>query len=304
MTGHPVQVGTEASRIADTDRSVGVVGPGRVGAVLAAALASAGTRVVGWSGRESTRPAGALPEVPRLALSALVGACDVVLLAVRDDQLPAVVADLAALTPPRRPSGRRRVAWHVSGRFGIAVLAPLARAIWSPVAAAPAMTFTGAPGDVGRLPGSRWAVTGEPEGLAVVVNLIEGIGAVWQPVEEADRTLLHAALSLASNHLGTLERAAAELLRGIGIADPNAFLRPLAQAALDDAWSAEPRFTGPVSRADSAAVTEHLRAIPDPATARLYAAVTQATTAQALAAGVVDTDQASDLLAASAPEGR
>jgi predicted short-subunit dehydrogenase-like oxidoreductase (DUF2520 family) len=165
------------------------------------------------------------------------------------------------------------------------------------------MTFTGAAGDLARLPGSRWAVTGEPDGRAVVAELIAGLGGVTEVVEEADRTLLHAALSLASNHLGTLERAAADLLRGIGIADPTAFLRPLAQAALTDAWSDPPRFTGPVSRGDSSAVREHLQAISridDGSTARLYAAVTRATTAQALAAGVVTTGLAEALAAATA----
>ncbi len=165
------------------------------------------------------------------------------------------------------------------------------------------MTFTGEPGDLDRIAGSRWAVTGDAEGLAVVGDLIDGLGGVTVPVAEADRTLLHAALSLASNHLATIQRAAAELLRGIGIDDPTAFLRPLAQAALADAWAAEPRFTGPVSRGDSAAVSEHLRVIiEDAPTARLYAALTQATTAQALAAGVLSTEQAEAIVSATAGE--
>lgn len=305
-----MRAGAEASRIAEM--SVGVVGPGRVGAVLAAALASAGTRVTGWSGRESTRPAAAMPLSSRLALADLVAASDVLLIAVRDDQIPKVVEDLAGLKPQRLPSGRRRIAWHLSGRFGVGVLAPLAAAgLWSAVAAAPAMTFTGEPTDLRRLPGSRWAVTGDDDGLVLAVHevgdLIARLGGVTVPVEEADRTVLHTALSLGSNHLGTLQRAAAALLRGIGIADPTAFLRPLAQAALADAWDVEPRFTGPVSRGDSAVVSEHLRAIrgvDDGLTARLYAAVTQATTAQALAAGVLSPDQADAIVSATAGEDR
>jgi predicted short-subunit dehydrogenase-like oxidoreductase (DUF2520 family) len=286
---------------------VGVVGPGRVGAVLAAALAGAGTGVSGWSGRESTRPAAALPAVPRLNLPDLVASSDVVLVAVRDDQLAGVVAELAGLEPPPLPSGRRRIAWHVSGRFGTGVLAPLtATGHWWVVAAAPAMTFTGEPADVVRLAGSRWAVTGDPVGLARISGLIGRTGGITQAVDEGDRTRMHAALSIASNHLGTLQRCAADLLRTIGITDPTAFLRPLAQAALDDAWSAEPRFTGPVSRGDAAAVRDHLRAIrgvDDGSVARLYAAVTRATTTQALGAGVLDSEQAAAVISAAAGEG-
>ena len=226
------------------------------------------------------------------------------LLAVGDEQIPRVVEELATVKSPRLPRGRPRIAWHVSGRLGVDVLAPLvAGGHWSAVAAAPAMTFTGEPGDLDRIAGSRWAVTGDAEGLAVVVDLIDSLGGVAVPVEEADRTLLHAALSLASNHLATIQRAAAELLRGIGIDDPRAFLRPLAQAALADAWGAEPRFTGPVSRGDSAAVSEHLRVIiQDAPTAKLYAVLTQATTAQALAAGVLSTEQAEAIVSATAGE--
>lgn len=167
------------------------------------------------------------------------------------------------------------------------------------------MTFTGEAADLRRLSGSRWAATGDGNGLATVSELIACLGGVTEAVEEADRALLHAALSLASNHLGTLQRAAADLLRGIGIADPTSFLRPLAQAALADAWSADPRFTGPVSRGDSAAVSEHLRAlrrVEGGSTARLYAAATKVTTAQALAAGVLSSEQAAAIDLSSAGE--
>jgi predicted short-subunit dehydrogenase-like oxidoreductase (DUF2520 family) len=235
-----------------------------------------------------------------------VASSDVVLIAVRDDQLPVVAEQLAGLRPLPPPAGGRRIAWHVSGRFGVGVLAPLAAGgDWSRVAAAPAMTFTGDAADLGRLVGSRWAITGEDDGLRVVDGLIVGLGGVTESVDEAGRTLLHAALSLGSNHLGTLQRAAAGLLRGIGITDPTAFLRPLAQAALADAWSAQPRFTGPVSRGDSAAVSEHLRAIrhlDDGSIARLYAAVALATTAQAEAAGVLTSEQAAAIVSATAGE--
>jgi predicted short-subunit dehydrogenase-like oxidoreductase (DUF2520 family) len=291
--------GAEASRIARAEVSVGLVGPGRVGAVLAASLTAASVGVTGWTGRPGTRPFGALPALPRLDLEDLVDHSEVILLAVRDDQLPVLADQIARLRPPPLDAGRRRIAWHVSGRFGLEVLSPLAADDrWWRVAAAPAMTFSGAPADVDRLVGSRWVLTGDVDGATVVADLITRVGGSAEPVSEGERALFHAALSLASNHLGTLQRAAADLLRAAGVDDPAGFLRPLAEAALADAWSEQPRFTGPVSRGDAGAVAMHLRAIDAvdsrdaQGTGPFYAALTTATTDQALAAGVITTAEA------------
>jgi len=84
---------------ADPSRlTVGVIGAGRVGSVLGAALARAGHRVVAASGvsRESvTRAATLLPGVPLRPADEVVAAASLVLLAVPDDVLGPLVAGLA-----------------------------------------------------------------------------------------------------------------------------------------------------------------------------------------------------------------
>ncbi|GAB3951323.1 hypothetical protein GCM10027614_53130 [Micromonospora vulcania] len=139
--------------------TVGVVGAGRVGAVLGAAFAAAGHRVVavaGGSGASRARLALLLPEVPRRPVAAVArAATDLLLLAVPDDALAGVVADLAdsgALRPGQ-------VVAHTSGAHGLAVLAPAAAVGARPLALHPAMTFTGTPDDLARLAGISYGVT-------------------------------------------------------------------------------------------------------------------------------------------------
>ena len=87
---------------------VGVVGAGRVGAVLGAALAAAGHDVVaaaGVSAASAERAARLLPGVPLLPADEVVAASDLVVLAVPDDTLAG---------PGRRAGRDRRLARRAS----------------------------------------------------------------------------------------------------------------------------------------------------------------------------------------------
>src|SRR5690348_1658263 len=78
---------------------VGVVGAGRVGAVLGAALQRVGHRVVAVSGVSEVsrdRAARLLPGAPVLDPADVVRRAELVLLAVPDDSLTGLVAGLAA----------------------------------------------------------------------------------------------------------------------------------------------------------------------------------------------------------------
>src|SRR5512132_168595 len=94
---------------------VGIVGAGRVGAVLGAALAAAGHDVVaaaGLSAASAERAARLLPGVPLLPT-------DLVVVAVPDDTLPGLVTGLAETGLWRRG----QLTFHTSGAHGLAVLA-------------------------------------------------------------------------------------------------------------------------------------------------------------------------------------
>ena len=138
--------------------AVGVVSAGRVGAVVGAALAAAGHRVVAASGvsRASVNRAEALlPGVPLVPPDEAATGADLVLLAVPDDVLPGLVRGLAA-SGCFRPG---QIVVHTSGAQGVAVLDPAVVHGVLPLALHPVMTFTGRVEDVARLAGASVAVT-------------------------------------------------------------------------------------------------------------------------------------------------
>ena len=270
-----------------TKTRVGVVGAGRVGAVLAAALRAAGHEVAAVAGESSasrTRIETLLPGVPVDKPSAVARACDLLLLTVPDDMLGNVVAMLSA-SGAIRP-GQRVV--HTSGKHGLAVLEPAAELGAEVLAMHPAMTFTGTDVDLGRLPGCVYGVTATLETHELAQQLVADLGGtiVWVP--EDRRTLYHAGLAHGANHLVTLVTQAMDLLRASGAEDPASTLRPLLNAALDNALSyGSAALTGPVVRGDVETVRAHLAdiAASSPETLESYVVMARATANRAVLDG-------------------
>ena len=258
---------------------VGVIGAGRVGAVLAARLRQAGHEIVSAAGESDAsrrRIADLLPGVPTAKPTAVARSCDVLLLTVPDDMLDNVVAMLSA-------SGAIRPGQHVvhtSGRHGLAVLEPAAARGALPVACHPAMTFTGTALDLDRLAGCVFGVTAHEEQRDFTERLVADLGgrAMWVP--EGKRTTYHAALAHGANHLVTLVAQAMELLGSAGADDPAGTLRPLLTAALDNALDqGDAALTGPIVRGDAETVRGHLAelAANEPDTLPSYVAMARAT---------------------------
>jgi len=278
--------------------TVGLLGAGRVGAVLGAALVRAGHSVTAASGvsRASRRRAERLlPGVPLLPPDEVVGAAELVLLGVPDDRLGGLVEGLAA-SEAWRPG---QLVAHVSGAHGLAVLAPAAAAGALPLALHPSMTFTDRPEDVDRVVGVCFGVTA-PEGLRPVAEaLVVEMGGepVW--IADSARPLYHAALAIGANHLVALVAEAADLLRLAGVAEPGRVLGPLLGAALDNALrSGDAALTGPVARGDAGTVARHLDTLEEraPAAVTAYTAMARRAAERARAAGLLSPADAGPVL--------
>lgn len=285
---------------------VGVVGAGRVGAVLGAALRRAGHEIVGVSAVSDLsrlRAEALLPGVPIRAVPDVVAEADLVLLAVPDDVLPELVTgmvDAGAIHAGQFVA-------HPSGRFGIAVLEPARRAGALPLAIHPVMTFTGTSVDLSRLADCPFGVTSasavRPVAEALVVEM--GGDPVWVP-EEA-RGLYHAGVAFGANFLMTVVLQSLDLLRDAGMPEPQRLMAPLLSASLDNALRyGDDALTGPVARGDAETVAEHLRRIAEvsPAAASGYEALARLTADRALAAGLIDLGAAVELLAVLTPSDR
>jgi predicted short-subunit dehydrogenase-like oxidoreductase (DUF2520 family) len=240
---------------------LGVIGAGRVGAVLAAALHAAGHEAVAASGGSAasrTRIETLLPHLSPLEPEQVAQVADLLLLSVPDDSLGALVDRLAA-AGAMRPG---QVVVHTSGRHGLAVVRAAADRGCVTVALHPAMTFTGTDVDLDRLPGCTYGLTAAPDGRAVAQQLVADLRGRTVEVAEQQRTLYHAALAHGANHLGTLVGQAMDLLRAAGSTDPAGTLRPLLQAALDNSLAyGDAALTGPVVRGDAGTVADHLSAL-------------------------------------------
>jgi predicted short-subunit dehydrogenase-like oxidoreductase (DUF2520 family) len=266
---------------------IGVVGAGRVGAVLAAALRDRGHEIVSVAGESPasrTRIETLLPGVPVGKPTAVSRSCDLLLLTVPDDMLGNVVTMLAASGAIR--AGQYVV--HTSGKHGLAVLDPAAELGAHVLAMHPAMTFTGTDVDLGRLEGCVYGVTATLDTHELARDLTESLGGsiVW--VREDRRTLYHAGLAHGANHLVTLVTQAMDLLRASGAQDPAATLRPLLGAALDNALAyGSAALTGPIVRGDVETVRAHLADIATtaPETVESYVVMARATANRAVLDG-------------------
>lgn len=277
---------------------VGVVGAGRVGAVLGAALRLAGHDIVAVSAVSdlSRRRASALlPGVPLDEPDRIAQLADLLLLAVPDDVLPDLVSGLAA-AGALRPGA---FVVHTSGRYGTQVLAPAVAEGCLPMALHPVMAFTGTSVDLDRLRGISFGVSAPHTLRAAAETLVLEMGGepVW--IEESARPLYHAALAHGANHLAVLVTSAVDLLRAAGVEGGERMLGPLLSAALDNALRYGDRaLTGPVARGDAGTVAAHLAALraADPHVAEAYLALSRLTADRALAAGILAPDDGERLL--------
>jgi predicted short-subunit dehydrogenase-like oxidoreductase (DUF2520 family) len=277
---------------------IGVVGAGRVGAVLAAAFREAGHDIVAVAGESDAsriRIQTLLPGIAARKPSAVARAADILLVAVPDDALRNVVAMLSA-------AGAIHVGQyvvHTSGQHGTDVLGPASERGARVAAMHPAMTFTGTELDLPRIPATVFGCTGTDHVRPVVEGLVADLRcrAVW--VDEEQRVRYHAALAHGANHLVTLVQQASELLRGAGVDAPADVVGPLMKAALDNALAyGDAALTGPIARGDVQTVREHLRtlAVSSPETLESYVAMGRATAGRAAIDGRLDPARAAAII--------
>jgi len=278
--------------------AVGVVGAGRVGAVLGAALVRAGHDVVAVSGVSAAslgRAADLLPGVPVVTVEQVLARATLVLLTVPDDALSELVTGLAATGAVQRG----QLLAHTSGRHGLAVLEPAVEQGALPLALHPVLPFAGTRVDLERLTGTAFGVTAPEQLRPVAEVLVVEMGGepVW--LTEQQRPLWHAALAHAANHLTTLVASSADLLRKAGVEHPAQVLGPLLGAALDGSLrSGDAALTGPVARGDAGTVRAHLEVLAAVAPEVLpsYVAMARLTADRAIASGRLRSDRAWALL--------
>ncbi|CAN5215503.1 hypothetical protein BH09ACT6_BH09ACT6_06120 [soil metagenome] len=213
---------------------IGIIGAGRVGPVLGAALAGAGHAIVGVAAVSETsreRAEVMLPGAPILEIPDLIERSELVLLAVPSDQLRALVEGLAA-TKAWQPG---QLVIHTAAEFGIDVLAPALAAGVIPLALHPAMDFTGSSIDIARLAGTHFAVTAPGPVLPIGQALVVEMGGEPVIVAERDRAAYAEAIETATTFSKSIVQQATGILTSIGIAAPGRVLAPLVRSSVENA---------------------------------------------------------------------
>ena len=260
-----------------------VLGPGRVGLALAIFLDRIGVEVTVGArsdrGRRRVEAAGLAVADPTEATRDAA----LVVLAVPDDELPALVTALAA----DGAFAQGQIVIHTAGVDGPALLAPATAAGALTAACHPVQIFNDdLESTLGRLPGTVWGVTGDPVGKEVVVAL----GGRPMDVPESGRVRYHAALVLAANGCAALSATAADQLRAGGVIDPAALLGGLIHASVDSALTTgQAGLSGPWVRGDGRTVAMHTEALArKQKVINVYVALARLVADRAAAAGRLD----------------
>jgi predicted short-subunit dehydrogenase-like oxidoreductase (DUF2520 family) len=245
-------------------RRIGVVGTGRLGTTLAAALREAGHRVDGPVGRGQV-PAG-----------------DLLILCVPDAEIAAAAAAVAGAAP---------LVGHTSGATPLTALDSAGADAFGlhPLQTFPVPQHEEA---LARFAGAGCAVAGSTDAaLQVATDLAQSLGMRPFAIDDAGRAAYHAAASVASNFLVTLQAAAERIAAGAGLepAEARELLAPLVRTTVES-WAAvgpERALTGPIARGDRETVVAQREAVADaaPELLALFDALVEGT--EALAGGKV-----------------
>ena len=211
---------------------VGIVGAGRVGPVIGAALAGAGHALTGiTAGSDPDRIAAILPDVPVRPADELVRGSQLVVLAVPRDELAGLVAGLAEVEA-WQPG---QLVLHTDPGLGVAVLDPAVGRGAIPLAVHPAITFTGTTLDLRQLQGSYAAVTAPPMVLPIAQALAVELGSEPVVIAEDDRGAYAEAIATASEFARSIVGQATGILRGIGVENPGGYLSALVSSTFERA---------------------------------------------------------------------
>lgn len=216
---------------------VGIVGAGRVGPVIGAALAGAGHAITGiTSGSDDERAAAVLPGgVPVLDAPEVLRRSELVVLAVPREELPGLVSGLAEIGAWQIG----QLVLHTDAGYGIGVLAPAQRAGAIPLAVHPAISFTGTSIDLRQLQAGFAAVTAPAPVLPIAQALAVELGCEPVVIAEEDRPAYAEAIATASEFSRSIIGQATGILRGIGVDNPGGYLSALVQSTVERALREE-----------------------------------------------------------------
>lgn len=243
-----------------------VLGIGRLGSALAYILPTIGYEVTAVTARgEATAAAFSMLTGISATFDNVDAATqgDVVLITVPDRSISAVLDELVAGQRLRRG----QVLLHTCGALSGEVLAPARHFGVAVGSMHPLQSFADIETARQNLPGSAFAIDGDPEAIAAANRLVIDLGGRTLFVPPQERVLYHAAACMASNYLIVLLNMAERLMGRWTLEQQDALqaLLPLVNGTLRNVSTrgTTEALTGPISRGDASTVAHHLKALPE-----------------------------------------
>ncbi|WP_457100844.1 DUF2520 domain-containing protein [Microbacterium sp. P5_E9] len=211
---------------------VGIIGAGRVGPVIGAALAGSGHALIGITrGSDDERVEAVLPGLPVLDAVEVARRSELVIIAVPHDELPGLVAGLADVGA-WQPG---QLVLHTDPAYGTTVLTPAVARGAIPLAVHPAIVFTGTSMDLRVLATAYAAVTAPGPVLPIAQALAVELGCEPVVIAEEDRAAYAEGIATATTFSRAIVQQAAGLLRSAGVPHPGSHLSALVHSTMDHA---------------------------------------------------------------------
>ena len=250
------------------EKTLSIIGAGRLGTALARALAYHGyavEAVVARSLPHAQASARLISGSPRaLTPSQLeeVPSSDILFITTPDDAIAEVSARLAAILKKGR---KRQTVLHTSGALSSSVLQSLRDAGFHTGSLHPLVSVSDPVDGAESLRAAFFCVEGDSGAARVAREIVRALGAESFTIEKKRKALYHAAAVLTSGHTVALFDIATEMLALCGPNRKRArlLLLPLLRSTLENLSKHETAraLTGTFSRADAATVRGHLSAL-------------------------------------------
>jgi len=247
------------------DSTINIIGCGRAAGSLASLWIQSGAANIGCVLNRS--PGSSIEAVARLGAGRSVGSlkdmqpADVWVIGTGDHQIASVAESMAALDIRLGDA----LVFHLAGRFGLEVLAPLADGSTRLAALHPVRSLTHARLSLDDFSETACVAEGGPAALAALQPLITSIGGTWLPVAEIDRGLYHASVAIISNITKAVAWKAQKWQTRAGLPEDTAaaVTHQLLSSTMEDLFRSGARqsITGPVVRGDSSTIEAHLAAL-------------------------------------------
>jgi predicted short-subunit dehydrogenase-like oxidoreductase (DUF2520 family) len=248
---------------------VSIIGTGRLGTALAAALTRKGYPIQSLVARrpQSARRAASLlgcfsdSDVQVLGAKQVrsLRTADVFLITTPDDQIAGVAEELSRLT------FSDAIALHTSGALSAEALAPLRKKGWHTGSIHPLVSVSDTAAGDATFRGTFWSVEGDKAALRSAKSIVRDLEGKSFSIRSEDKPLYHAAAVMASGNVVALFDVALEMLGKCGLTRKTArsILLPLIASTVRSLETKDPvqALTGTFSRGDLETVKRHLAAL-------------------------------------------